>query len=124
MANEHVDKRSAGQFAAVGTTVIAPAKNGPGGEWTTNAGSVRTYAGTPQDVMKNVASTGQLFQRHNEGPRSFLKEGDPKWGVLAAASTRPGGPTQNVVTKEGRAQISKDLGLPNKKEFRAKKGKK
>lgn len=119
MTNEHVDKRSENQFAAVGTTVIAPV--GPVGNWSTKAGSMRTYAGTPQDVIKNVASTGRLFEGHNKKPDHLKPEGVPNWGVLASASTRPGGPTQDVATKEGRSQISKDLGLPNKKEFRAKK---
>lgn len=108
-----------GQFAAVGTTVIAPV--GPASNWTTKAGSMRTYAGTPQDVIKNVASTGRLFEGHNKKPDHLKTEGAPDWEVKASASTRPGGPSQNVATKEGRSQISKDLGLPNKKEFRAKK---
>ena len=86
-------------------------------------GSGSVFTGTPQDVMKNVASEGQLFQRHNEGPRSLLRESDPRWGVEVKTSTRPGGPAHDTTSKEGRANVAKDLKLPNKKEFRAKKKK-
>jgi hypothetical protein len=107
------------QFVAAASTVQAPTK--VDGVMTRKGGSGTIHAGTPQDVMKSVASEGQLFQRHNEGPRSLLREGDPRWGVEVKTSARPGGPAHDVVTKEGRANVAKDLKLPNKKEFRAKK---
>lgn len=113
--------RSESQFVAAGTTVQAPAKID--GQMVRKSGSSMVHTGTAPEVMKSVASEGQLFQKHNEGPRSLLKEGGPKWGVDVNVSTRPGGPSHDVVTKEGRSAVAKDLGLPNKKEFRSKKTK-
>ena len=114
-----MDKRSESQFVAAASTIQAPAK--VDGKMVRQGKPYSVNTGTAPDVMKEVAATGRLFQRHNEGPRSLLKEGDPKWGMEIKTSTRPGGPAHDVVTKEGRANVAKDLGLPNKKEFRAKK---
>jgi len=110
------------QFVAAAATVLAPAKIN--GEMGRKQGTTSVYSGTPQDVMKDIASTGRLFQRHNEGPRSAIKEGDPKWGTEVSVSTNPGASPRDVANKKGRAEVAKDLKLPNKKEYRAKKLKK
>ena len=123
MAAEHVDKRSESQFVGAGSTVLAPAKTGEGGSWIHKAGTGRTVVGTPQDVMKSVASEGRLFEGHNKVPKYMKTEGAPDWVVETSTSTRPGGFVHNTATKAGRAAVAKDLGLPNKKEFRKKQGK-
>lgn len=110
-----MDKRSESQFAAAASTVQAPAMQD--GNWV-RKGSPRVHAGTRQEVMQSVASQGRLFQEHNEGPRSLIKEGEPKWGVDVNVSTRPGGPTRDTTTKEGRRGVAADLGLPNVKRKR------
>jgi hypothetical protein len=116
-----MDKRSESQFVAVASTVHAPQK--VDGQMTRVGRVGQAHAGTAPDVMKQVAAEGRLFQKHNEGPRSLIKEGDPKWGVEVRTSSRPGGPARETTTKEGRRGVAADLGLPNKKEYRAKKKK-
>jgi hypothetical protein len=116
-----MDKRSESQFVAAAAHVKAPSV--VEGKQIYQSGTTSVYSGTPQDVMKNVAAQGRNFQRHNEGPRSLLKEGDLKWKTDVQVSTRPGGPPADTTKKEGRRAVAKDLGLPNKKEFRAKKKK-
>jgi hypothetical protein len=118
-----MDKRSESQFAAVGTNVIAPAKTGPGGSWVEKTGTSRVETGTPQDLMKSVASLGRLFQGHNEAPTMRDPE-IPRWKVETAVSGDISRPGIDVATKEGRKAVADKLGLPNKKEFRAKKGNK
>ncbi len=117
-----MDKRSESQFKAVGTHVVAPAKTGAGGTWVEKSGSSRVDAGTPQDVMKNVAATGRMFQKHNEAPTMRDPE-IPRWRVEAGVSGDISRSGVDVATKEGRRQVASKLGLPNKKEFRAKKKK-
>lgn len=114
------DKRTQSQFAAVGTHVVAPAKTGAGGTWVEKSGSSKVESGTPQDVMKSVAATGRLFQGHNEAPTMRDPE-IPRWRVEAGVSGDISRSGVDVATKAGRRQVAEKLGLPNKKEFRAKK---
>lgn len=116
-----MDKRSESQFSAVGTHVVAPAKTGAGGTWVEKSGSSRVDTGTPQDVMKSVASLGRHFEGHNKSPIPPVDPSMPRWRVEAGVSGDISRSGVDVATKEGRRQVASKLGLPNKKEFRAKK---
>lgn len=108
------DKRSESQFSAVGTHVIAPAKTGANGSWVEKSGTSQVSTGTPQEVMKSVASQGQLFEGHNKSIR-MRDPKIPRWRVEAAVSGDISRSGIDVATKEGRRTVAGKLGLPNRK---------
>jgi len=100
-----------------------------------------------EGVPKITAATGipvegapagkQRIKATDPTPLSFIGGAASRMSAISSnereAGTLPGerslhkvegGQWRTTDTKKGRSELAKDLGLPNKKEFRAKKGKK
>lgn len=108
------------QFAAASYFVDAPVYNRESSTWSRSGGSSgpSVSVGTPQEVMDSIATTGRLFQRHNEKP--IGRSDAPPYRVPTTVSPRPGAEAVDIATKEGRREAAGRLGLPNVK----KKGRK
>lgn len=103
------------QFAAASYFVDAPVYNPDSSSWSRSGGASGpgVAAGTPQEVMGSLASTGRLFQGHNEKPLG--RSDSPPYRVPTTVSPRPGAEAVDIATKEGRREAAGRLGLPNVK---------
>lgn len=94
---------------ATGTPAIGPAREG------------RSYLNVeenPYSPYSFIGGAASRMQAISQNARE--SEFDPKYRDLAKVA---GGKWRAVDTKSGRSKLSKDLGLPNKKELKAKKKK-